>query len=226
MKKGLLLCVILIAALLAGCKDEAATEAQQDGVDTIPMMIMQIRKCAKLYTAEYQVHKIVTHDDQMSLQGSFLQQEFDIKLPMSSRKIAIPVDATLKAYIDFSDFSEENVVRKDGKIQIILPDPKVELTDSRIDHNEIKRYVSLLRSNFTDAELTDYEKQGRAAILNSIPKLGIIDMAMESAAHTLIPMIEQMGYEEENITITFRKEFTTSDLPVLLDSNTIENVGK
>ncbi|MCD8203079.1 MAG: DUF4230 domain-containing protein [Prevotella sp.] len=227
MKKSLLLCVILIATLLAGCKDETVTTAeQQDGVDTIPMMIMQIRKCAKLYTAEYQVHKIITHDDQMSLQGTFLQQKFDIKLPMSSRKIAIPVDATLKAYIDFSDFTEKNIVQRDNKIEIILPDPKVELTESRIDHNEIKRYVSLMRSNFTDAELTDYEKQGRAAILNSVPKLGIIDMAMESAAHTLIPLIKQMGYEEEDITITFRKKFTTNDLPILLDSNTIENAGE
>ncbi|MCD8297350.1 MAG: DUF4230 domain-containing protein [Prevotella sp.] len=225
MKKGLLLCVIMLAMLLSGCKEQAATE-EQVGVDTIPMMVMQIRKCAKLYTAEYQVHKIVTHDDQMSLQGTFLQQKFNIKLPMSSRKIAIPVDATLKAYIDFGDFNENNVVQKEGKIEIILPDPKVELTDSRIDHNEIKRYVSLMRSNFSDAELTDYEKQGRAAILNSVPKLGIIDMARESAAHALIPMIKQMGYEEEDITITFRKKFTTSDLPTLLDSNTIENGGK
>ncbi len=226
MKKELLFCVILVATLLCGCNEETATTKEQDGVDTIPMMVMQIRKCAKLYTAEYQVHKIVTHDDQMSLQGSFLQQKFDIKLPMSSRKIAIPVDATLKAYIDFSDFTEKNVVQRDDKIEIILPDPKVELTDSRIDHNEIKRYVSLIRSNFSDAELTDYEKQGRAAILNSVPKLGIIDMARESATHALIPMIKQMGYEEENITITFRKKFTTSDLPTLLDSNTIENAGK
>ncbi len=227
MKKSLFFCVILVVTLLCSCKEQATTtEEQERGIDTIPMMVMQIRKCAKLYTAEYQVHKIVTHDDQMSLQGSFLQQKFNITLPMSSRKIAIPVDATLKAYIDFSDFTEKNIIQKDDKIEIILPDPKVELTDSRIDHSEIKRYVSLMRSNFTDEELTDYERQGRAAILNSVPKLGIIDMAMESAAHALIPMIKQMGYEEENITITFRKKYTTSDLPILLDSNTIENARK
>ncbi len=223
MKKRLLSSLMLIAALLFACTEQTTTVTEEDSADTIPVMVMQIRKCAKLYTAEYQVHKIITHDDQVNLQGSFLQQKFNITLPMSSRKIAIPVDATLKAYIDFDDFSEKNVVRNGDKIEIILPDPKVELTDSRIDHNDIMRHVSLIRSNFTDAEMAEYEKQGRAAILNSIPQLGIIDMAMESAAHALIPMIRQMGYKEEDITITFRKKFTTNDLPMILDDKTIEN---
>lgn len=186
-------------------------------------MVMQIKKCAKLYTAEYQVHKIVTHDDQVKLKGSFLQQKFDFSVPLTTRKIAIPIDATLKAYIDFGNFSEKNVRRNGDKIEIILPDPKVELTGSRIDHNEIKKHVSLIRSNFSDAEMANYEKQGRAAIISSIPRLGILDMAKESAAHALIPMITKMGYKEENITITFRKKFTDIDLPMILENNTIEN---
>ena len=36
-------------------------------------------------------------------------------------------------------------------------------------------------------------------------------------------MITKMGYKEENITITFRKKFTDSDLPMILENNTIEN---
>ena len=127
----------------------------------------------------------------------------------------------MKAYIDFSDFSEKNVRRRGKKIEIMLPDPKVELTQSKIDHQEIKKQVSILRGSFTDEEMANYERQGRAAILNDIPKLGIIGMAREGAAHTLIPMIMQMGYEENDITITFRKEFTLEDLPTLLDAKSI-----
>jgi len=209
--------------LLASCSGGDSKPKGKEQVDTIPVMVMQIKKCARLYTAEYQVHKIVTHDDQVRLKGSFLQKEFDINLPLSSRKIAIPIDATLKAYVDFNEFSEKNVRRNGDKIEITLPDPKVELTSSRINHIEIKKHVAFMRSNFTDAEMANYEKQGRAAIINSIPKLGIIDMARESAAHTLIPMIKQMGYKEENITITFRKEFTTADLPLILENTTMEN---
>ncbi len=209
--------------IFAACSDKKRQDVRQPATDTIPVLVTQVKKCAKLYTAEYRVHKIVTHDDQVKLKGSFLQQKFDISLPLTSRKIAIPIDATLKAYIDFNDFSEKNVIRKDDKIEILLPDPKVEMTSSRINHDEIKRQVSLVRSNFSDKELVNYEQQGRMAIINSIPSMGIIDIAREGAAHALIPMIKQMGFKEENIKITFRKEFTTDDLPFILDNKVLEN---
>lgn len=222
MKRSILY-LLLPVILFSACTGKQTRPEKKEKTDTIPVMVMQIKKCAKLYTAEYKVHKIVTHDDQVKLKGSFLQQKFNFTMPLTSRKIAIPIDATLKAYIDFSNFSEHNVIRRGDKIEIILPDPKVELTSSRINHKEIKKHVSLIRSNFTDAEMADYEKQGRAAIINSIPKLGILDMAKESAAHALIPMITQLGYNEENITVTFRKKFTVGDLPLILNNNTIEN---
>ena len=213
--------ISLLLLLLTGCGGNKKAERKAEPLDTIPMMVMQIQKCSKLYTAEYHLHKIVTHDDQMRLKGTFLAREFDITLPFGNRRIAIPMNATMKAYIDFSDFSEKNVRRRGKKIEIMLPDPKVELTQSKIDHQEIKKQVSILRGSFTDEEMANYERQGRAAILNDIPKLGIIGMAREGAAHTLIPMIMQMGYEENDITITFRKEFTLEDLPTLLDAKSI-----
>ena len=213
--------ISLLLLLLTGCGGNKKAERKAEPLDTIPMMVMQIQKCSKLYTAEYHLHKIVTHDDQMRLKGTFLAREFDITLPFGNRRIAIPMNATMKAYIDFSDFSEKNVRRRGKKIEIMLPDPKVELTQSKIDHQEIKKQVSILRGSFTDEEMANYERQGRAAILNDIPKLGIIGMAREGAAHTLIPMIMQMGYEENDITITFRKEFTLEDLPTLLDAKFI-----
>lgn len=218
-----ILYLVLPAMMFTACTGKKQEAAEPSAIDTIPVLVTQIKKCARLYTAEYRVHKIVTHDDQVKLKGSFLQQKFDFSLPLTSRKIAIPIDATLKAYIDFNEFSEKNVVRRGDQIEVLLPDPKVEMTGSRIDHDEIKRHVSLVRSNFTDKELANYEQQGRAAIINSIPSMGIIDMAREGAAHALIPMIRQMGFKEENIKITFRKDFTTDDLPFILDNNTIEN---
>lgn len=211
--------------LFFSCGNKGDKQQEQTVViDTIPMMIMQIQKCSKLYTAEYKVHKIVTHTDQLKLKGSILQQVFNIQLPIGDRKVAIPMDATLKASVDFSQFSANNIRRNGQKIEIILPDPEVTMTSSRIDHENIKKHVSILRSNFTDAEMTSLEKQGRAAILNSVPKMGIIDMAKDNAARTIIPMIVQMGFNEQDITITFRKQFTVDDLPRMLDMRTIEKL--
>ena len=210
------------SALLAGCSCSGEPEQQQaeyQSIDTVPMLIMQIQKCSKLYTSEFKVHKIVTHDDVVKLQGSLLKQNINIKLPLGDRKVAIPMDATLKAYIDFSNFSEKNIERDGQKITILLPDPKVELTSSKINQKEIKSYVGLVRAGFTDAELTNYEQQGREAIIQSIPRLGITEMARENAARTLVPMIQQMGYREEDITIAFRKEFKPYDVRKFLEFN-------
>lgn len=216
--------LILFSIFMLCCScSRHKTEQETVTIDTIPMMVMQIQKCSKLYTAEYKVHKIITHDDKMKLKGSFMKKDFSINLPLGSRKIAIPMDATLKAYIDFADFNEDNVKRQGDKIEIILPDPHVTLTSTRINHDEIKQYVALTRSRFSDEELSSYERQGREAIIKDIPSMGMMDMARESAARTLIPMIEQMGFEESNITISFRKHYTLNDIKSLLDKTTIEH---
>lgn len=208
-----------VGLLLSACSDgkKGQDDTMTQSIDTVPMLIMQVQKCSKLYTSEFKVHKIVTHDDVIRLRGSLLQQTYNIKIPLGERKIAIPMDATLKAYIDFSQFSEKNIERRGDKITIILPDPKVTMTSSKIDQKNIRHYVALARANFSDAEMTNYEQQGRAAIIQSIPELGIIDMAKENAARVLVPMMVQLGYKEENITIAFRKTFDTNSIMKLIE---------
>ena len=201
----------LIWILAVGCWVLAVSCSSRSGeteraVDTLQVLVTQIQQCSRLYTAEYQIHKIVTHDDVLRLQGQLTGQDYDVSLPLlGDRKIAIPIDATLKAYIDFDGFSAENVERDGTKITITLPDPKVKLTSTKVDHRNVKKYVALLRSDFTDQELTSYERQGRAAIIAAVPETGIVESARQNAARTLIPMMMQMGFSEQDITITFRK---------------------
>ena len=191
-------------------------EEQPMATDTIPLLVMQIQKCARLYTTEYHIHKIVTHDDILKLKGNLLSKNIDVALPLGERKIAIPMDATLKAYIDFSDFSERNIERHGDKITIVLPDPQVVLTSSKINQHEIREYVGLTRSHFSDKELSSYEQQGRQAVLNSVPRLGIKQQAQANAARVLVPMLTEMGYREENVTIAFRRNL---DIMKLINTN-------
>ena len=191
-------------------------EEQPMATDTIPLLVMQIQKCARLYTTEYHIHKIVTHDDILKLKGNLLSKNIDVALPLGERKIAIPMDATLKVYIDFSDFSERNIERHGDKITIVLPDPQMVLTSSKINQHEIREYVGLVRSQFTDKELSSYEQQGRQAILNSVPRLGIKQQAQANAARVLVPMLTEMGYREENVTIAFRRNL---DIMKLINTN-------
>ena len=171
------------------------------------MLIMQVQQCSKLYTAEYRVHKIITHDDALRFKGQLLSKSFNVKVPLADRKIAIPMDAKIKAYIDFSEFSEKNIERSGDKITIVLPDPQVVMTSSKIDQQHVKQYVGLTRAHFSDEELARYQQQGREAILQSIPDMGIEETARANSAKVLVPMLTQLGYEEQNITIAFRKDF-------------------
>lgn len=216
-----ILCAITVVLACSGCGGDKAPQKEiVVAVDTVPMMVMQIQKCSRLYTAEYNVRKIVTHDDVMRLKGNIMNTPVNIKLPVGDRKIAIPISAKLKAYIDFSQFSDKNIERDGDKITIILPDPKVALTSSSVDQENIRQYVALTRTHFTDAEMAQYESQGRKAILQDIPSLGIIEMAKENSARVLVPMLVQMGYKEENITVAFRKEYTVGDLTRILEKGT------
>ncbi|MBQ6377515.1 MAG: DUF4230 domain-containing protein [Prevotella sp.] len=225
MKKYVIFTIVILLALgLFFCHGRIEHEDGEapdpapmaQGIDTVPMLVTQVQKCAKLYTAEYHVHKIVTHDDVLRLKGTVLQRSFNIKVPLGDRKIAIPMDAKLKAYIDFSHFSEQNIERQGDRITILLPDPKVTMTSSKIDQKNVRQYVALTRANFSDAELAEYQQQGRAAIIADIPKMGILETAQENAAKVLVPMLTEMGYHEGNITIAFRKQYGSDDIMNLL----------
>ena len=208
--------IVFAALAVAGCSRKQTPRQQPEYVDTIPMLVMQVQKCSRLYTAEYKMHKIITHDDEIRMKGKFLNQDYNVALPMGSRKIAIPIDATVKAYIDLSSFSEKNVRRVGDKIDVTLPDPRIEMTSSRINHGEIRKYVTLTRQNFSDKEMAGYEQQGRQAIINDIPQTGIMEMAKESAARVMVPFFVGMGFNEKDITISFRKDFSDNEIKKMI----------
>lgn len=215
--------IIGVVSVLAfsSCSHKKTNENVKEKVDTIPMLVTQIQKCSKLYTAEFKVHKIITHDDQIRAKGKFLQHDFDVALPVGTRKIAIPVDATIKAYIDLGEITARNIKKNGKRIEIILPEPRIQLTASKINHGEIKKYVALMRQDFSDAELANYEQQGREAIISDIPKMNITDMARESAAKIIVPFLAALGYDGKDITITFSRDFTAADVMKMLDPTTV-----
>lgn len=215
MKKSAFLLSLAALLALAACGSRHA-EDSEPAVDTVPMLVAQVQKCSRLYTSEYRLRKVVVFADTMSVRGSLLQKDFRIDLPLGQRRIAIPVTASVKAYVDFSGFSEKNIRRHGSKIEIVLPDPQIEMTSTQIDHKGVRQRVSLLRSDFSDEEITRIQRQGRDDMVRSMPQLGIIENARRSAARQLVPIFTQMGYPESDITISFRKEFTLDDLPALI----------
>ena len=144
--------IVLLAITLGACKNKNTdADATNKALDTIPMLVTQVQECSRLYTTEYHIHKIITHDDEMKVSGSFMKKDFSVNLPLGERRIAIPMTATIKAYIDLSSFDAKNIQRSGKQLIVTLPDPKIVLTSTKIDHQEVKKYVDLTRQNFTDA---------------------------------------------------------------------------
>ena len=91
------------------------------------------------------------------------------------------------------------------------------VASSKIDHYQVKQFVSLTRSQFTSEEINNYARQGEEAVIRTVPEIGILRTAETSAARLLIPMMVKLGYKEENITVSFRKTFGQQDMPLLWD---------
>lgn len=205
MRKVLLLAIMVMTAVACGRRDGGSADVR-DKMSDVPSIVLRVQDCSRLYVSEYVVHKIVVRDDNTLLNVNVNGRAVGIKKP-GERKIAIPVDATVEAYIDFTDFSSDNVAKDGDKITITLPDPQAEITSLKADYNHERAYVSWLRSDFSESEKTHFLRQARSEIAGSMPALGIYDNARDNAAQVLIPLLVSLGYDERNVTITFRSDF-------------------
>lgn len=131
--KHFALLLSIFSLLTVACTDKKSTEEPVAKViDTIPMLVTQVQQCSRLYTTEYRIHKIITHDDKMKLSGSFMKQDFSVTLPLGDRRIAIPMDATLKAYIDLSGFSDKTFNAKERNFSLPYPIQRLFLLQQRL----------------------------------------------------------------------------------------------
>lgn len=198
----------LLLSICAGCSGNEQPESDH-APDSLKVLSAHIQQCSRLYTTEYRLHKIVASESNRQIEGAGLALGLSI---FGDRKIIIPVNATVKGYIDFSNFSERDVERRDGKVIVTLPDPQVMLTSTKVDQEGIRSYVTGFRDRFSDREMALLEKEGREAVIRDIPNLHIEQAARLSAVRLLVPLMVQMGYREEDIVINFRHDFKPYDL--------------
>lgn len=199
--------VVIVAALMfLMCNQESVVaingEVMSEDSASADEIVNKVRQSDRIYVTEFAVQKIVTADDVKKLNVGSMKFE----LPIGDRKVAIPMDAILKAYIDFESLTpaDVKVIENPRRLEISLSAPKVEMTSSKINQAEVKEYTAILRSSFSDKELTKFEKQGRQAILDAVPNMGITKQAEQNARDILVPMFMQFGYEANEISIKFK----------------------
>lgn len=197
--------LIAACASVTGCKSSGkeVTDTVEAEASAKPDVAMRIQECSKIYTSEYQVSKIIVQRDEKRMKGKVLGIPVDIGVGGTRRVIALPIEGVLKAYVDMSEITEENIIRRGDSIEIILPDPKIVLTSTRINTAEIREKTGFWRDDFNDAELTRIQQAGRDSLIAEVPKLGLIANARHSATRTLLPLLGNLGYDSTKVRITF-----------------------
>ncbi len=163
----------------------------------------------RLYTVQYNIHKILTYEDVSMLEGTLFGEKISIPIP-GDRKIALPVDATIKAYVEFDDFTMDHVVIEGNQIVLQLKEPRLEMTSAVIDYDHEKEYLSWNRSKFSEAEKESLLRVGKKKILQEMRRSDVMDRSRKSAYAAISPILKAGGWDPEHITIRFRNECDSS----------------
>lgn len=185
MRKLLLLSTL---TLLASCSMLTRKASLQEKMNE---KVQELAEMAELGTTEYTVTKIVKASDVNWYK-------------VGDRKILFSCKATLKAGIDLSGFSAQNVIIDEEKKSIKVKLPKAKLLSLNMPAEEAKlayQKVALTRSEFSAEERSNLLKQGEESILESVPSLGILEEAEKNASSFFKTMLKQTGFN--TITIEF-----------------------
>ncbi len=175
---GTFFVLLLTIFMVPGCSERVPEDTTQREIEAISQM-------RELSLVEYRVRKIVKANDE----GEWYK--------IGDRKILLSCTAYLKAGIDLSGFSAENVDinRLDGSVTVTIPQAKLLSLD--MPASEIREeydHVTMLRQSFTAEERNALLRQGEKQIRSSVPSLGILEKAEENARRFFESVFTKMGF--------------------------------
>ena len=157
--------------------------------------ILALKEMNELVTVEYVVSKIIRANDDQTW------------YKIGDRKILMTCEATLKAGIDFSKITADNITLNDKEIKLILP--KARLFSLNIKPEDIKvayQEIGAFRSEFTSQERNMLAAQAQEQIQASVDSLGILHTAEANASLFVSNFLRNLGYEK--VSIAFSNELT------------------
>ncbi len=147
----------------------------------------------QLATAEYIVTKVVKAEDNKTW------------YKLGDRRILISSKATIKAGIDLSKMSDNDITRSNNKLSILLPAPQIlslnlSPADIKVEHEE----VSFFREKFTNAERDALLAQAEKQIREQADSLGLLNSAKENAIVFVRSFFQNAGFKEVDINFQSR----------------------
>lgn len=179
MRKSVLTLIVASAILFSGCGKSLEDRAKEK--------FSTLTEMAEIGTVEYTISKIIKASD-----SKFYT--------IGDRKILFSCSATMKAGVDMTNFSAEQVVIKDKEITINLPKPRVLSFNMPPEKAKLEyEKVGALRFDFTAEDRNNLLRQGEEDILADAPNLGILEDAEMNARMFFEALLSQVGFEKINV---------------------------
>ena len=155
-----------------------------------PTIVLQIQSLSELVTVKYVLEKVVAYDD---------PKYFADLIPLGDNKVILLAHGVVKAGVDLSKLTNDDVTISAGKITLTIPNAT--LTDAYLDekHTQIlDRQTGLLRRFDKDLEKTA-RQYALAEIQRAARQGGIEREANERAREQLTGLLRTLGYKEVEI---------------------------
>ncbi|MBN2347045.1 MAG: DUF4230 domain-containing protein [Candidatus Aminicenantes bacterium] len=150
-----------------------------------------LKDLAELATVEYNVTKIVSHQD-VAWYGD--------------RKILFETAATVKAGIDMNEIHERDILLQgEAAVTVTLPRPRILLFNMKPEHmKEIFNESGILRSDFNNQEKDALLSQGEKDIRAKVAAMDILERAARQARVLTESWLKKSGFE--TVHVVFRGE--------------------
>lgn len=173
-----------LLSMAGACADEKVDEER----------VFEIRRIGMLSTTEYTIGKIIRLDDVYDDEDS---EWYEYYKKYGERKILISCRAKVKAGVDLSKLSKDDIEVKGTTIIIHLP--AAEITSFSIDPRDIRteaESITGFRSSFSQEEKNSFLKQAEESMREDLESTGILKDARENAEAFLTEFYEEMGFKE------------------------------
>jgi hypothetical protein len=157
--------------------------------------VLMIKDLAELGTVEYNISKVIRVSDDQTW------------YKFGNRKILFSCEAILKAGVDLSKLTENDITFENNEITIRLPKAKLLYLNMAPDKIEEEyNEVSFTRFSFTNEEKDGFLVQGEKSILEAIPSIGILEAAEKNAKQLFASWLAQSNFNSVNIIFVEPKQ--------------------
>lgn len=158
----------------------------------------QIQDLNELSTAEAFSKVIIERED-----NELFGQDIGIDLPGTKRQLLVIIPGSVRAGIDFSQITEEDIVVDEKAKTATLTLPKADFLGGPelfMDQAEIYSYEGLLRGDGDIAEAFDLADEAKRLMLEETRGQGVLELAESNAEKSVQEMFKLVDYD---VTIQF-----------------------